>query len=122
MRNKMFMPALARLMAVLMLAVSVSGPAQAAMMETETLAAPETTVADARVTLVDKLVSLGVERDNALERVAALSSDQAAQVLAQAEQLPAGSGALAVIGLIVLILVVTDLLGVTDVFPFIKKI
>jgi hypothetical protein len=122
MRNHSFMPGLARFMAVLMLAVSVIAPAQAAMMGTEALAEPATTSFDARSALADKLVSLGVERNDAQARVSLLSNDQAAQVLAQAEQLPAGAGALEVIGLIVIILVVTDLLGITDVFPFINKV
>jgi hypothetical protein len=121
MRNQRFMPGLARFMAALLLAVSVIAPAQAAMMGTETLAAPAAS-SDARAALADKLVALGVERSEAEARVALLSGDQASQVLAQADQLPAGAGALEVIGLIVLILVVTDLLGITDIFPFINKI
>ncbi|MNC94500.1 hypothetical protein D3C83_113700 [compost metagenome] len=67
-------------------------------------------------------MSLGVERNSAVERVAVLSNDQATQVLAKADELPAGSGALAVLGLIVVILIVTDLLGITDIFPFINKV
>lgn len=122
MRNHRFMPGAARFMAMLMLMVSVIAPAQAAMMGTETLATPETSQMDARSALADKLVSLGVEPGSAQDRVSMLSNDQAAQVLAQAEQLPAGAGALEVIGLIVIILVVTDLLGITNVFPFINKI
>jgi hypothetical protein len=120
MRNHTSMPALARFMAALMLAVSIAGPAQAAMMETETLAAPAGTAAHAA--LADKLVSLGVARDDAEGRVAVLSNEQAAQVLAQADELPAGAGALEVLGLIVLILIISDLLGITDIFPFINKV
>jgi hypothetical protein len=119
MRNHRFMPVLARFMAVLMLAVSAVGPAQAAMMETEALAAPAAT--DARAALTDKLVSLGVARSEAEGRVAVLSNEQAAQVLVKADELPAGAGALEVLGLIALILIITDLLGITDVFPFIDK-
>lgn len=121
MRNHKFMPALSRFMAVLMLSVSVFAPAQAAMMDTETLAAPAAST-DARAALADRLVLLGVERGEAENRVALLSNDQASQVLARADELPAGAGALEIIGLIVLILVVTDLLGITDIFPFIDKV
>jgi len=119
MRNHKFMPTLARFMACLMLAVSMLVPAQAAMMETETLVAPAST--DARAALADKLVSLGVERGDAEGRVAVLSNEQASQVLAKADELPAGAGALEVVALIFLILIITDLIGVTDIFPFIKK-
>jgi hypothetical protein len=121
MRNNKFMPVLARFMAALMLAIAAIAPAQAAMMATESLVVAPASV-DARAALADKLVSLGVTRADADARVAVLSNGQAAQVLQQADQLPAGADAVAVLGLIALILIVTDLLGITDVFPFIDKV
>jgi hypothetical protein len=120
MRNEKFMSGIARFLVVFMMTASVIAPAQAAMMGTESLAAPATST-DARAALADKLISLGVERSDAESRVALLSNDQASEVLAKADELPAGAGALEVIALIFLILVITDLIGVTDVFPFIKK-
>lgn len=120
MRNEKFMSGIARFLVVFMMTASVIAPAQAAMMGTESLAAP--TATDARVALADKLVSLGVERGEAENRVALLSNDQATQVLAQADELPAGAGALEVVALIFLILIITDLIGLTDIFPFIDKV
>ena len=120
MRNEQFMSGIARFLVVFMMTASVIAPAQAAMMGTESLAAP--TATDARVALADKLVSLGVERGEAENRVALLSNDQATQVLAQADELPAGAGALEVVALIFLILIITDLIGLTDIFPFIDKV
>jgi hypothetical protein len=113
---------IARGMAALMLAMSVIAPAQAAMLATDSMVTTAPADTGARAALADKLVSLGVERDAAAARVAPLSDAQAAQVLAKAEELPAGGDALAVIGLIVIILIITDLIGVTDIFPFIDKV
>lgn len=115
---------LARLMAGVFLAASIFMPAaQAGMIGTEQLtSAAPAQEAGARAALEDKLVSLGVDRAEARDRVAALSDAQAGQVLARAEQLPAGAGAAEVIGIIVIVLVITDLIGITDIFPFIDKI
>jgi hypothetical protein len=114
---------LARLVAGVLIASSVM-PAQAGMIGTEQFASPAQAqpAAAPRAALEDKLVSLGVDRTDARDRVAALTDSQAAQVLAQADQLPAGAGVLEIIGLIVVILIVTDLLGITDVFPFINSV
>jgi len=120
--NRYRLPVIARFLTVLMLAMSTFAPAQAAMLGTDSMVSSTAANADARASLADKLVSLGVERNAADARVAALSDAQATQVLAQAEQLPAGGDALAVVGLIVIILLITDLIGVTDIFPFIDKV
>lgn len=120
--NRSRLPVIARFLTVLMLTMSVFVPAQAAMLGTDSMVSSTAANADARAALADKLVSLGVERDAADGRAAALSDAQATQVLAQADQLPAGGDALAVVGLIVIILLITDLIGVTDIFPFIDKV
>ena len=113
---------IARLLAVVMLATSVIAPAQAAMLATDSMATTAPADTSARAALADKLVSLGVDRAAADARVAPLSDVQASQVLAKADELPAGGDALAVVGLIVIILIITDLIGVTDIFPFIDKV
>jgi len=68
--------------------------------------------------------SMGVDADEAAGRVAAMSDSEIHQVALRMEQLPAGQGvAEALIGaalLIFIVLLVTDLMGVTDVFPFVK--
>lgn len=122
MLNRTRLPVIARFLTALMLTMSVFAPAQAAMLGTDSMVSSTPADANARGALADKLVSLGVERAAADSRVAALSDAQATQVLAQADQLPAGGSALAVVGLIVIILIITDLIGVTDIFPFIDKV
>jgi len=74
-----------------------------------------------------QLVMLGVNPEEAVSRVASLSNEEIQQIAGRLDELPAGEGAGA-IGVIVvallivfLVLLVTDLLGLTDVFPFVKK-
>ncbi len=71
------------------------------------------------------LRSQGIDPDEAKIRVESLSDSEAIAVADQIEQLPAGGGAIGVIigaALIVfLVLLATDILGYTDVFPFVNK-
>jgi hypothetical protein len=71
------------------------------------------------------LLSQGIDPDEAKIRVESLSDSEAIAVADQIEQLPAGGGAIGVIigaALIVfLVLLATDILGYTDVFPFVNK-
>jgi hypothetical protein len=71
------------------------------------------------------LLSQGIDPDEAKIRVESLSDSEAIAVSDQIEQLPAGGGAIGIIigaALIVfLVLLATDILGYTDVFPFINK-
>ena len=64
-------------------------------------------------------------RNEAMQRATTLSDREIRQIAGQLEKLPAGQSAVgAVVGAIVLIflvLLITDLLGLTDVFPFVKK-
>ena len=71
------------------------------------------------------LLAKGIDPDEAKMRVESLSDSEAIALADQIEQLPAGGGAIGVIigaALIVfLVLLVTDILGYTDVFPFVNK-
>jgi hypothetical protein len=71
------------------------------------------------------LTNQGIDPDEAKMRVESLSDSEAIALADQIEQLPAGGGAVGVIigaALIVfLVLLVTDILGYTDIFPFVKK-
>ena len=72
-----------------------------------------------------QMVALGVDPIEAADRVASLSDAEVRQIAGHLDQLPAGQSAVgAVIGaalLIFLILLITDLLGLTDVFPFVRR-
>ncbi len=68
-----------------------------------------------------KMQALGVDPDAARARVGALSDDEVARLAEQMDQLPAGGAdVLGVVLVIFIILLITDILGVTKVFPFVK--
>lgn len=68
-----------------------------------------------------KLVSLGVEPSQVQARVDALTDEEAQRLAKQIDEMPAGGDVLGALVLIFVILLITDLLGLTDVFPFTKK-
>ena len=69
-----------------------------------------------------RLLALGVDPANARARVAALSDAEAAQLAAQLDELPAGGADILVIALVVfLVLLVTDMMGYTKIFPFTRS-
>ena len=72
-----------------------------------------------------QMVALGVDPAEAAQRVAGLSDAELQRIAGHLDQLPAGQSAIgAVIGaalFIFLVLLITDLLGLTDVFPFVRN-
>ena len=71
------------------------------------------------------LISQGIDPDEAKARVDSLSDSEVIEVADKIEQLPAGGGVFgAIIGaalIVFLVLLLTDILGYTDVFPFVKS-
>ena len=76
---------------------------------------------DVRQALIDQ----GIDSREADARIDSLSDAEAMAVADKLDQLPAGSGALEVLLIVALIvfitLLVTDIMGYTDIFPFVKK-
>jgi hypothetical protein len=71
----------------------------------------------ARDNVRDQLIRLGVDPSAAAARIAALSDSELQQLEARMAELPAGAdGALTVLGILLLVLLVLELVGVTDVF------
>jgi hypothetical protein len=68
-----------------------------------------------------RLEALGVDAAKARDRVAALSDAEAAQLAAQLDELPAGGDILWAAVLIFLVLLVTDMMGYTKIFPFTRS-
>jgi hypothetical protein len=72
-----------------------------------------------------QLEALGVDRDIARARIDSLTNEEVADLVDRLDQLPAGgSGFGTLVGaalLVFIILLITDLLGLTDIFPFVKK-
>ena len=119
---------------VSMTVLSAPQPSQAAMIATGEAASASTHASRARIAdLLNRadvraaLVAYGVSQDEVQSRVAALSDDEAASLAGRLDALPAGGdgGLGAVIGaavLVFLVLLLTDILGFTHVFPFTKPI
>jgi hypothetical protein len=109
--------------------LSVPMTAQAAMVGTQAVIASEqlsfsraqlAATLD-RADVQRQLTSLGVDVQQAKERVAAMSEEEIAATNGKVEQLPAGGDALGWIVLVFLVLLVTDIAGYTDIFPFVNK-
>jgi hypothetical protein len=124
----------ALVLAVVMFVVSMPlGAAQAALIRTQELLAAGDGAADRarvlafldRAEVREQIAALGVDPNEAAARIAALSDAQVREIAGQLDQLPAGQSAVgAVVGailIIFLVLLVTDLLGLTNVFPFVRR-
>jgi hypothetical protein len=124
----------ALVLAVVMFVISMPlGVAQAALVSTEEVLAAGDAAADRarvlafldRAEVREQIAALGVDPTEAAARVAALSDAQVREIAGQLEDLPAGQSAVgAVVGAIIiifLVLLVTDLLGLTNVFPFVRR-
>lgn len=64
----------------------------------------------------------GVNADAALERVQAMSDAEVAQLAGRIDQAPVGGDILGVLFTIFIVLLVTDILGLTKVFPFTRSV
>ena len=74
-----------------------------------------------RVEVQARLQSLGVDPASAKARVAALSDEEAAQLAAQMDELPAGGDVLWAAVLVFLVLLFTDIMGYTKICPFTRS-
>lgn len=76
-----------------------------------------------RADVQEQLRARGVDPTEAAARAAALTDAEAAQLVSNIDQLPAGGiGIVGAIVLVFLVLLVTDILGYTKVFPFTKPV
>lgn len=115
------------IMSVMML--SIQAPAVAGMVGTGEVIAQQQQTLDrgqllgalAQEDVRAQLVALGVDPEQAAARVAALSDEEVQLLAAQMDEMPAGGSVLGVAVFIFLVLLATDILGFTDVFPFVKK-
>ena len=105
-------------------------PVQAAMMSTEQMVQNQQAQIDReqlaeildRAEVQEQLVALGVSPDDVKERVAVMTDAEVAELNQHLADLPAGGSVVGLIVLIFIVFVVTDVLGATDIFPFIKPI
>lgn len=121
-------------MTVIMLMISVPfQPIFAAMVSTDEISdaieAAETRrnlkTLLSREDVSNALVSQGIDPQEARQRVDSLTDAEALAVADQLENLPAGGSAIGVIVgallIVFLVLLLTDIMGYTDVFPFVKS-
>ena len=66
------------------------------------------------------LVSQGVDLEMAKLRVAGMTDTEVRTLNAKMDNLPAASGVVGTVVFILVVLLITDLVGVTDVYPFIN--
>ncbi len=74
-----------------------------------------------RADLAAALQARGVAVDQVRLRVSALTDDEAAQMLQQIDAAPAGADVVGVLLTIFVVLLITDILGLTKVFPFTRS-
>jgi len=121
-------------LAVLMMAITMPlGVARAALVSTDEIVAPAKADADrarvvafvAREDVRAELRRMGVDPAEAERRVAVLSDIEIQRIAAQIDESPAGQSTIGVVVgaavTIFIILLITDLLGLTDIFPFTKR-
>lgn len=110
------------------------GVAQAGLVGSEAIVAAETNAANRqavdaflqRQDVRDQLQTMGVDPAEAGKRVAALSDAEVAKIAGTLPADPAGEGALGIlIGAVIIVavvLLITDVLGLTSVYPFTRPI
>ena len=71
----------------------------------------------AREDVRQQLMARGVDAGSALDRVNALSAEELSTLHGQIDQLPAGEGVLETVLFLLVIFMLLDIAGVTDIFP-----
>ena len=78
------------------------------------------TLQQERLWIQQQLISNGVNKTDSVIRVSQLSDAQVRQVRHKFDEMPAGAGAFGVAVGVGIVLLVTDLIGLTDIFPFVR--
>jgi hypothetical protein len=117
---------LRRLVALLVaLSLAAPLPAQAGMLSTESaLSGDRERIARMldRTDVQAQLQAYGVRAEDVKARVGALTDEEAAELAARMDELPAGGvGILGAALIVFLVLLLTDILGYTKVFPFTRS-
>jgi len=120
-----------RVLMVSMLSLSLWVPsAQAGMVSSEQLIDSQATHPDReriralfdRQDVREQLQARGVDANAAAARVDALTDDEVAAINGKLDSLPAGGDVVGTLVFIFIVLLVTDILGFTKVFPFTRSI
>ncbi len=88
------------------------GPPSTGILD-EALSSPE---------LRDRLIALGVDYRVVDQRLSSLTPDERAFLEQRIDELPAGGDVLGLLVLLFIVFVITDAIGVTDIFPFVHPV
>lgn len=72
--------------------------------------------------LQQQLTAYGLDASMAAERVRSMSDAEVAMLNAKLDELPAGEGIVGLAALFFIVFIITDALGATDIFTFVKPI
>jgi hypothetical protein len=118
----------ARLLVICTVALGMPLPATAGMIGTDQIAAPTGIERDKvrgfldRQEVRERMQALGVDPAAARERVDALTDEEVGRLASRIDELPAGGNIVGVLFTVFIILLITDILGLTKVFPFTRPI
>jgi len=118
------------LMIGLILSLQLPMAAQAAMIPTNSVLHSEQQVMDRAGLVVklqqkelqDKMVQLGVDPAVVIARVKNMTDAEVAKLNEKIQSMPAGGGLVGLLLFLLVLFIITDALGVTDVFTFVKPI
>ncbi|MDH5534984.1 MAG: PA2779 family protein [Betaproteobacteria bacterium] len=117
---------IARVLVVCVLGAGLPLPASAGIVPTDQVAA--SAEHDRVKSFLDRadvraqLEAFGVDANTARERVDALTADEAKNLASRIDQLPAGGDVIGVLFAVFIILLITDILGLTKIFPFTRAV
>lgn len=75
-----------------------------------------------RVDVQEQLLGMGVKTADLESRISQMTQQEIAQLNQQINELPAGGDVLGVLVIIFIVFVITDVIGATDIFPFIHPV
>jgi len=123
MQTRIMKCAVLSLLVVFFSTVSLLPAARAGVISTEThLAVGKLTAKNQLQAALERqdvrtqLISLGVDPEKAKARVANLTQDEVAKLQSRIGDLPAGAGAIEVIGILFIVLLILELVGVINIF------
>lgn len=126
---KLYKHALAIVLSISLISLSL-GSAQAAMVSNQQIIHKTYQINDKQALLQtinredvqQQLLSMGVSSADIESRINQMTHEEIAQLNQQMTELPAGAGILSAAVLVFLVFVVTDVIGATDIFPFIHPV
>lgn len=117
----MFKKRVLQCLMIAIVALTASLPVQAAMVGTAQIQANTPVMAgdvtQQREWIREQLVKGGVDETVAVTRVAAMTDVQVAKIHQRIDEVPAGGGTAETLIIIGLVLVITELMGYTDIIP-----